>query len=231
MKLRTTFIALGMILTFVNFAQGGGAVAKVKARKTSHVRMHVQVPKPRVHLTQQPIIEGRPMIHLNSHAEPQVILPAKKPEVVYQSQILSTTKPMLRAQPLVEEQFSEVKDIVDLEQLNESLQSSSQAWALIINDEDKQIVIQEFINKFQGQGVNIKKSAAYYKNFIDKMSRENPGMLTLPFDRVLHVVTVMEYDFDNGQDMELLAQKILGLQAYQKNKKRLLLGRAGIGNQ
>ncbi len=116
----------------------------------------------------------------------------------------------------------EVKDEVGLEQIVDALQGSAKSWELIINSQDKQIVVEEFIRKYSSQGIAIRKPAAYYANFIDEMSKGSPEMLDMPFDRVLQVVAVMEYDFDNGQNKDMLAQKILGQKFYETNKKRLM---------
>ena len=122
----------------------------------------------------------------------------------------------------------EVKDEVGLDQIAAALQSSSKAWELIISRQDKQIVVQAFVDRYSQQGVIIQKSAGYYANFIDEMARNSPEMLAMPFDRVLQVVAVMEYDFENGQNKDELAQKILGPSFYQKNKQRLMKSNAGV---
>jgi hypothetical protein len=116
----------------------------------------------------------------------------------------------------------EVKDIVGLDQLKESLQESSEAWELIINKEDKEVVVGEFIKQYADQGVTIQKPADYYVAMIDQMAVASADMLAMPFERVLQVAAVMEYDFGNGQNPDLLAQKILGPQVYEKNKQRLM---------
>ena len=115
----------------------------------------------------------------------------------------------------------EVKDIVDLDQLKESLKTSSEAWGMIINKEDKELVIEEFIKQYADQGITIQKPADLYVEMIDQMASTSADMLAMPFERVLQVAAVMEYDFGNGQDPDLLAQKMLGPQVYEQNRKRL----------
>ncbi len=131
------------------------------------------------------------------------------------------------AQQAAEEENVEVKDEVGLDQIMEALQSSGKSWGLIISRKDKEIVVQEFIKQYAKEGIVIRKPAVYYANFIDEMVKGSPEMLELPFERVLQVVAVMEYDFENGQNKDLLAQKILGPQVYEKNKKRLLAAAPG----
>ena len=43
----------------------------------------------------------------------------------------------------------------------------------------------------------------------------------MPFEQLLQTVAVVEYDFDNGQDKDAMAKKVLGEQGYLKNKQRL----------
>ena len=117
---------------------------------------------------------------------------------------------------------AEVKDIVDLSQLTDSLKTSSEAWDMIISPDDKALVVNEFIKEYAAQGVTIKKPGEFYANVIDQMAAGSQEMLAMPFERVLQVVAVMEYDFDNGQNPDALAQKILGPQFYAKNKERLM---------
>lgn len=120
------------------------------------------------------------------------------------------------------EEAFEVKDEVGLDEILSALQVSGKPWELIINGQDKEIVVQEFIKEYSAQGVRIQKPARYYADFIDEMYKNSPEMLDMPFARILQVVAVMEYDFDNGQNKDVMAQKILGPQVYEKNKQRLM---------
>ncbi len=115
-----------------------------------------------------------------------------------------------------------VEDEVGLEQIVEALQASGKSWELIIHSQDKQAIVEEFIKEYSTQGITIRKPASYYVSFIDEMAKGNLQMLDMPFDRVLQIAAVMEYDFDNGQNKDLLAQKILGPQVYEVNKQRLI---------
>lgn len=121
----------------------------------------------------------------------------------------------------------EVKDIVGLDQLKESLQTSSEAWDMIIDKGDKALVVEEFIKQYADEGITIKKPADYYVVMIDQMAAASADMLAMPFERVLQVVAVMEYDFGNGQNPDMLAQKILEPQVYEKNKQRLIAASQG----
>lgn len=120
------------------------------------------------------------------------------------------------------EEAVEVQDEVGLDEIFNALQESGKPWELIIDRQDKEVVVQEFIKEYLSQGVRIQKPAGYYADFIDEMCKNSPEMLQMPFARILQVVAVMEYDFDNGQNKDLMAQKILGPQVYEENKQRLM---------
>ena len=131
-------------------------------------------------------------------------------------------KQSIQAQKQLDQAPVEPAEIVDLNQLIDSLETSSLAWSLIIDQEAKMAVVLTYIDKFQKQGVLIKKSPQYYANMIDSMSQNNPSMLEQPFDRIFQVISIMEYDFENGQNKDAMALKILGSQqAVLENKKRL----------
>ncbi len=196
MKMKVAIFVVIGLLSLAGFAESGAAVAKAKQPKQTRPQ---QLPP------------GYVMGPQGIQKIPQV----KEPESLAEEAAESG-----------QEEAVEVKDEVDLNQIVEVLQSSSQAWALIISREDKEIVAQTFIDRYGQQGITIQKPAGYYANFIDEMAKNSPEMLAMPFDRVLQVVAVMEYDFDNGQNKDALAQKILGASFYEKNKQRFMKSNA-----
>lgn len=115
----------------------------------------------------------------------------------------------------------EVKDVADLSDVVASLKISSRAWALLIDQEAKEIVVWQFMQDFRRAGITISKPPPFYVQTIDAMAQGDPQMLQQPFDRLLQVVAIMEYDFDNGQDKDALARKVLSPQTFEHNKKRL----------
>ena len=110
---------------------------------------------------------------------------------------------------------------VDESDFWQMLDRSSQAWQKIVDADDKVYVVSHFIEKYRQQGIKIRKSPENYAALIDDMARNGPEFLANPFERVLQVVAIIEYDFDNGQNKDELARKILGEQGYLANKKRL----------
>jgi len=71
------------------------------------------------------------------------------------------------------------------------------------------------------EGIYIRKPAENYVEMITHMSTQNPDVLSHPFDSVLRMAAIMEYDFDNGQNPDDLARKVLGPEAYEINRQRL----------
>jgi len=116
---------------------------------------------------------------------------------------------------------SEVKQIVDVEYIWEALETSSEVWPLMIDQQAKDMVVSRYIDLYRSKGIKIKKPAGYYSQLIDGMSSQNPEMLKNPFAQLLQTVAIIEYDFDNGQNKDSLAIKILGQKGYEANKKRL----------
>jgi hypothetical protein len=115
-----------------------------------------------------------------------------------------------------------VEDVVDLKDIVASLDRSGQAWTLMIDVEAKAMVVQYYIQRFRQQGVMIVKDPAYYVVLIDGMAQANPQTMEQPFANIFQVVAVIEYDFDNGQDKDALALRVLGsAQAVRANKERL----------
>ncbi len=194
MKMKIVFFMLCTLITFTGISESGPAVAKAKGG--GH---------------KQAMPQQLPPGYMVGPNGIQKIPQVESSESIAQEAVESA-----------QEEAAEVVDEVDLSQIVEALQSSSQPWELIIRQQDKEAVVQEFIRNYQQEGIVIHKPAAFYATFINEMSKGGAEMLNLPFPRLLQVVAVMEYDFDNGQDKDLLAQKILGAKLYENNRKRLV---------
>ncbi len=113
------------------------------------------------------------------------------------------------------------EEVVDIRQLWKSLEGSSKAWPLIIDERVKVLTVAKFIEFYRQKGIAIKKPPAQYMVIIDQMVQESPNMLDSPFERVLMIAAIVEYDFDNGQDKDKMALQILGQSGFWANKQRL----------
>lgn len=110
---------------------------------------------------------------------------------------------------------------VSVEDFWQALQASSKPWKQIVKPEDKAMVVSHYIDAYRKRGTKIRKPPEHYAMFIDQVIKENPSLLSFPFDRVLESVAIMEYDFDNGSDKDLLAKRVLGNDGFKLNKERL----------
>ncbi len=132
----------------------------------------------------------------------------------------SQTAPYLN--PYANVSSSEVAEVADINDVWAKLDETSRAWALLIDNRAKEMTVQEYIQRFRDEEkVSIKKPAMSYVMMIDDMASQNPEMLQRPFKELMQMVAIMEYDFDNGKDADLLARKVLGENFYQANKRRL----------
>lgn len=109
----------------------------------------------------------------------------------------------------------------DLIRIINGMRTSSKGWLQIADPGKREMVVHYFVSENREKGIRINKPARYYTGMIDGMAAQTPDMLNLPFEQVLQIVTILEYDFDNGQDKDAMARRILGEAEYQKNRKRL----------
>lgn len=117
--------------------------------------------------------------------------------------------------------FEPVSETIDIVEVWQELDYSSEIWPLIMDRKPKEITIQEYIKLYRERGIKIKKPASHYVDFIDDMLTSRPDLIKTPFKNVLRFAAIVEYDFDNGIDRDKLALQLLGQQVYEENKKRL----------
>ncbi|MDD3375029.1 MAG: hypothetical protein PHY73_04830 [Candidatus Omnitrophica bacterium] len=115
---------------------------------------------------------------------------------------------------------SEIVEVADMSDVLTALETSSKAWPLIADIEPKLFIVASYIDFFREKGVIIKKSPEFYVDMIDGMAQESPQMLENPFEFVLQVLAIIEYDFDAGIDKDEMALKILGPEGFKSNKQR-----------
>ncbi len=117
---------------------------------------------------------------------------------------------------------SQIQDTTTIAQIWKAMERSSEVWLLMMENDAKALTVTRQIDLYkQQEGVTISKDPAYYVQMIDGISAENPSLLNRPFKEVLRFVAILEYDFDNGEDKDTLALKLLGDKMYEANKTRL----------
>ncbi|MDP2653580.1 MAG: hypothetical protein Q8Q08_06045 [Candidatus Omnitrophota bacterium] len=110
----------------------------------------------------------------------------------------------------------------DLAMLFQEFDKSSEMWPMITDMRIKMLVVARYVDLYRQFNVEIRKPAIYYVNLINAMSRNNPEMLRQPFDQLLRVVAIVEYDYDSGENKDALARTILTDEtAFRANKRRV----------
>ncbi len=124
-----------------------------------------------------------------------------------------------QAAPRVDE--SEIEDVVDINELWKQFETTSEAWMLIADPEAKVMTVAHYVDFFARQGTKIRKPPTFYVGMIDAMAAESPPLLSNPFDKIMTLVAILEYDFDNGENPDQLAHRFLGQEQYRQNRQRL----------
>ena len=132
-----------------------------------------------------------------------------------------TAQTMVQNRPFEPVKPGDVKDVVDIADVWRKMDNDSRVWALLIDNQAKAQTVGEYMDRFAKEGVKIQSPAIEYVHMIDDMAIQNPALLTRPFKDILQLVAIMQYDFDNGINRDLLAKKMLGEGMYLANKKRL----------
>ncbi len=149
---------------------------------------------------------------------PNVLLLAIGTTVVAFSGVLTWTpdRPAHLSSAAGEEIKAESQRRVDL---LDALGKDLTLWTSL-SPEDKYDAVQMVLEAMSTQAhVRFKKSPSFYAQKIDERMASDGGMQTQPLDRVLMVISVMEYDFANGEDPDALARRVLGPGLYEANKK------------
>lgn len=108
----------------------------------------------------------------------------------------------------------------DFTLLVQDFKSSSKKWMDISDAKLKELIIYYFISEYADRGIKINKGASHYADLINDLARQNTEMLERPMEQILQLVAIIEYDFDNGQDKDAMARKILGETEFLRNKER-----------
>jgi hypothetical protein len=117
---------------------------------------------------------------------------------------------------------SMVKEVVGVSELWKSMDVSARPWALIIDKKAKGLTVKHYIDELAKEGATVRKDPLYYVQVIDDMAVQNPQMLQQPFKDILRIVAIIDYDYDNGQDKDMMARKIFpNEKAFQANKARV----------
>lgn len=130
------------------------------------------------------------------------------------------SSPSSSTQGVIQHASADVQDEQDLTEVWKKLDKKSTVWKLLIDDQAKTLTVSEYINRFGQEGVKISAPPSHYVQMIDQAVDQNPQMLDRPFGELLQILAIIDYDFDNGMDRDILARKVLGPAGYEANKQR-----------
>lgn len=210
-------------LACANLAYAGGAAA---ARKGKGGQQQQQM------IMQQQIIMQRQMQEAQQKAVVEMAIQQRAMEAAMQqrtAQVAAEAAMQAQAaasqvpvQATIEIPAEEPEEIADFSQVLQSLDTSSEVWPLIMDNDVKQAIVDKYVQDYRKQGVAINGPIEGYAAMIDEMTQQSPQMLQSPFPQVLQVAAIIQYDFNNGQDKDVMAMKILGSpEAAMQNKRRL----------
>jgi len=117
-------------------------------------------------------------------------------------------------------QTAAVKETADLSEVWKKLDQKAAVWSLLIDDQAKILTVSEYIDRFHKEGVKINEPPLHYVQMIDQIIQGSPQMQERPFGELLQIAAIVDYDFDNGMDKDVLARKVLGDAGFEANKKR-----------
>ena len=204
-------ILVGGLLIFQKPAHAGGAVAK--RRQTGQQIAQQRAMQQRA--IQQAMIQKQLAAQAAAGAGPELQMHGQINAIMPEGEV---TQDILVPMPIDE---SQVKEVVDIEDLWNTFETTSNNWPLIMEPQAKVLTVDRWIHQYQEKGITISKSPAYYAQMIDGISEQNPALLNQPFEKLLQFMAIVEYDFDNGTDKDQLAKKFLGEQAWKSNRHRL----------
>ena len=102
----------------------------------------------------------------------------------------------------------------------DQLLTSSKGWSSLTYQE-KLKAIDLVINLFKvKENAAILKPVEHYSQRVDVSFSKDPSMATLPLTLVIKILSVMEFDFYNGQDKQALARQTLGPDFFEQGEKR-----------
>ena len=100
------------------------------------------------------------------------------------------------------------------------LSQNMRLWERMSPQEKKQAVDAVIALYKNRDNVAILNSGDFYVGKIDETLKQNPAVVTMDIMTLIRVISVMEYDFYNGENKDDLARKVLGERAFAANQAR-----------
>src|SRR3989338_4955075 len=157
------------------------AGAAVQAQKQKAARQQI--------IAQQQAIQAPPR-QIDSVQQP--VTPSSFPAKQKKIDRLEAT----RSKPSGPTSHVEEDDVFDM------LDDNSEVWMKIVQANDKLYVVKRYIERYRKNRVYIRYKPQLYVMAIDDLLKRNPQYIQKPFEHVLMIMAVMQYDFDNGEDQD-----------------------------
>lgn len=215
-----TFFSMGVVLSLAvasAYASGAAARQKTGVRATRQIRVN---PTPAAPAGRTEATDDRKPKESTSAPVSKPVVSAPAPQVLVSSPFYQEQQPSRVSSPGSSGEISPGLE-ADLARLFALLEQSSEIWLGIEDMRIKMLVVSRYIDMFKERGAIIRKPALYYVNLINAMVQDDSGMLRRPFEDILRTIAIVEYDFNNGQNKDILAKQILGTEAFVANKRRL----------
>jgi len=112
------------------------------------------------------------------------------------------------------------------EQMMNQLSVNCMYWNQL-NDENKKRAVDAVIQLYRVRdNVAILGSPDFYVKKVNDTLAGDPGVANLDLPQVIKILSVMEYDFYNGENKDELAKQTLGEKMFEANKlRRMVAGR------
>ena len=111
----------------------------------------------------------------------------------------------------------------DFGSMMNQLSQSLAIWSGL-SAEDKARAVQAVIDLYKArENIAILKPAEFYVKRVDNDLVGDSPLKTMGLLTVIKLISVMEYDFYNGENKDELAKKVLGEKMFESNKRRVQL--------
>ena len=212
-----------IFLVFAASAEAGGLI-RMQENRAKQRKAYIEAVKQRAAVERQQAINQQ--VGQQIMTQRQMILQQRalqQQQLAYQ-QALRSGEPESYLRPVGQhssDTYVSHGDTLRLKDIAKKLEVNSEMWPMILDPSIKEILVSQYIEWFRVQGVIINKDAKHYVDFIDGFTSNNKKSLQQPFKNLVKIAAIMEYDFDNGQNKDMVARQYLGEQLYQSNKTRL----------
>lgn len=101
------------------------------------------------------------------------------------------------------------------------LSQNMRVWSQLSNTEKKQVLNAVILLYRTRDNIAIMRDSDFYIDRIEDTLKQNPPVVGTDILTLVKILSVMEYDFFNGQNKDQLAREVLGEKGFAENQNRL----------